>query len=303
MTRVLVVGDVVDDISVRVLGDVTEASDTNAEIRLRAGGSAANVAAWLGRLGTDVAFCGRVGADAVDRHTQALADSGVDARLASDPDRTTATIVLQLDRHGERTMFVDRGANAGLGPGDVPPDIWHDVTWLHLTGYSFFDPSTRPVALDLVAEARRLGAGVSVDPSSVAFLRAVGVEEFLGWVDGVDLVLPNVDEARLLGASSGPTIDLDVLADRFPHVVVTMGALGAGYLGGVGPSGVRAQVTAPRVDVVDTTGAGDAFAGGFLSRWITGATPKEALEAGRAAAETCVAHLGARPTATGRRAG
>ena len=113
LSRVLVVGDLVDDISVRVLDDVTEASDTNAEIRLRPGGSAGNVAAWLGHLGVDTVFCGRVGADAVERHVRALAGLGVEAHVAGDPG-TTATIVLQLDREGERTMFVDRGANRGL---------------------------------------------------------------------------------------------------------------------------------------------------------------------------------------------
>ncbi len=291
MTRVLVVGDLVDDISVRVLDDVTAASDTNAEIRLRPGGSAGNVAAWLGHLGTDVVFCGRVGADAVDRHTRALAACGVKPYLAGDPDRTTATIVLQLDREGERTMFVDRGANRGLVPEDVPDEAWRDVTWLHLTGYSFFDPDTRRVAIELLAEARRRGARVSVDPSSVAFLRTAGVEEFLGWIDGVDLVFPNLDEARALVGSTGPQIDLDALAARFAHVVVTLGSMGAAYLAGA----ERVQVTAPRVEVVDTTGAGDAFAAGFLARWVDGAEPEAALDGGRAAAETCVTDLGARP--------
>ena len=285
------VGDVVDDISVRVLDDVAEGSDTNAEIRLRPGGSAANVAAWLGHLGTDVVFCGRVGADAVDRHVQALADFGVETYLAGDPERTTATIVLQLDREGERTMFVDRGANTGLVADDIPAEAWRDVTWLHLTGYSFFDPSTRPVVLELVAEARRREVGVSVDPSSVSFLRAAGAEAFLGWIEGVQLVFPNLDEARLLVGSTGPQIDLDALAERFQHVVVTLGSMGAAYLAGK----ERLQVTAPRVDVVDTTGAGDAFAAGFLARWVDGATPEESLDGGRAAAETCVARLGARP--------
>jgi sugar/nucleoside kinase (ribokinase family) len=290
MRRVLVVGDLVDDISVRVLDDVTEASDTNAEIRLRPGGSAGNVAAWLGHLGADVVFCGRVGADAVDRHTGALADHGVVAHVAADPG-TTATIVLQLDRDGERTMFVDRGANRGLVSVDVPAEAWNDVAWLHLTGYTFFDPTTRPVALELLAEARRRDVPVSVDPSSVAFVRAVGADAFLEWIDGVELMVPNLDEARLLVGSTGPQIDLDALAARFPHVVVTLGSMGAAYLGG----SERAQVTAPRVDVVDTTGAGDAFAAGFLARWIDGATPEQALDAGRAAAEICVTHLGARP--------
>ena len=287
----LVVGDLVDDISVRVLDNVTAASDTNAEIRLRPGGSAGNVAAWLGHLGTDVVFCGRVGADGLDRHRQALADCGVEPHLAGDPDRTTATIVLQLDRDGERTMFVDRGANAGLIASDIPLDVWSGVTWLHLTGYSFFDPGTRSVATELVSEARRRGARVSVDPSSVAFLRAAGTQEFLGWVDGVDVIFPNLDEARALAGSTGPQIDLDTLAARFPHVVVTLGSMGAAYLAGA----ERIQVTAPRVEVVDTTGAGDAFAAGFLARWVDGATPEAALDGGRAAAETCVTHLGARP--------
>lgn len=285
------VGDLVDDISVRMLDDVTEASDTNAEIRMRPGGSAGNVAAWLGHVGADVVFCGRVGADAIDRHMLPLVECGVETYLAGDLDRTTATIVLQLDRQGERTMFVDRGANAGLVAADVPPDAWRAVTWLHLTGYTFFDPATRPVALDLVAEARRRGAGVSVDPSSVAFLRIAGADDFLAWIDGVDVVLPNLDEARLLVGSTGPQIDLDALAARFPHVVVTLGSMGAAYLGGTD----RAQITAPRVGVVDTTGAGDAFAAGFLARWTHSSTPEEALEAGRAAAETCVTRLGARP--------
>jgi len=287
----LVVGDIVDDISVRVLDGVTEGSDTNAEIRLRPGGSAGNVAAWLGHLGTDVVFCGRVGADGVDRHVQALADFGVVVHLAGDPERTTATIVLQLDREGERTMFVDRGANTGLVADDIPAEAWRDVTWLHLTGYSFFDPNTRPVALELMAEARRREVGVSVDPSTVSFLRAAGAEAFLDWIDGVELVLPNIDEARVLVGATGPQIDLDALAARFAHVVVTLGSMGAAYLSGK----ERIQVTAPRVDVVDTTGAGDAFAAGFLTRWVDGSTPEEALDGGRAAAETCVAHLGARP--------
>ena len=132
---------------------------------------------------------------------------------------------------------------------------------------------------------------MSVDPSTVSFLRAAGADAFLGWIDGVELVLPNIDEARVLVGSTGPQIDLDALAARFAHVVVTLGSMGAAYLGGK----ERIQVTAPRVGVVDTTGAGDAFAAGFLARWVEGATPEEALDGGRAAAETCVTHLGARP--------
>ncbi|KQY56079.1 hypothetical protein ASD11_16565 [Aeromicrobium sp. Root495] len=293
MKHVLVVGDVVDDISVRLLGEVTAASDTNAEIRMRPGGSAANVAAWLGHLGVPTRFVGRVGADAVERHGRALAEHGVEPFLAGDQVLTTATIVLQLDDAGERTMFVDRGANRGLTTDDVPASAWDDVGWLHLTGYTFFDADTRPLALALVEHARSIGAGVSVDPSTVSFLREAGASTFLDWVSDVDLVVPNLEEARVLVDARGPQIDLEALAARFPHVVITLGAMGAAYVG----AEVREQVTAPRVQVVDTTGAGDAFAAGFLSAWLVDRKPLPALEAGRAAAEQCVARLGARPHA------
>lgn len=294
---VLVVGDVVDDISVQPLTAVTPASDTPATIRMAPGGSAANVAAWLAELGTSVRFVGRVGADAVDRHTAALAAHGVDARLVGDPDLPTATILLQLDEAGERTMFVDRGANAHLSSTDVGDDAWDGVTWLHLTGYSFFDEGTRSTALGLVAQARARGAGVSVDPSTVSFLRVCSGSTFLDWVEGADLAFPNLDEARVLVDATGPQIDLDELASRFGGVVVTLGSMGAAFLGDVGGEQRREQVTAPRTSVVDTTGAGDAFAAGFLASWLRPGERdvRASLESGRAAAERCIAVRGARP--------
>src|SRR4051812_6984390 len=159
---ILVVGDLVDDIGVRPLGQVNPASDTVSEIRMSPGGSAANVAAWLGHLMSPARFVGRCGADGVDRHRAALAAYGVDARITGDPDLPTATIVLTLDAAADRTMYVDRAANTTFTAADVPADVWEDVGWLHLTGYSFFDEGVRPVVLDLVAAAKQRGVGVSI---------------------------------------------------------------------------------------------------------------------------------------------
>jgi len=292
---ILVVGDVVDDISVLPLEPVTPRTDTRAQIRMSPGGSAANTAAWLGFLGADVRFAGRAGTDGAVRHAQALADLGVDARIAADPAVPTATIVLTLDDDADRTMYVDRGANAHLTTEDVAGDVWDGVTWLHLSGYTFFDPATLGVARDLLAEARHRGVPTSVDPGSVAFLREVGAEQFLRWTAGVDLVVPNADEARLLTGSSGPFIDHEVLAATFAHVVVTMGATGATYVSGTGDDGIREQVVAPRVPVVDTTGAGDAFTAGFLAAWLETRDPRQALAGGVGAASRCVELRGARP--------
>jgi sugar/nucleoside kinase (ribokinase family) len=272
---ILVVGDLVDDIGVRPLGTVNPASDTVSEIRMTAGGSAANVAAWLGHLGAPVRFVGRCGADAVARHTAALGAYGVDARITGDPDLPTATIVLTLDAAADRTMYVDRAANTTLTDEHVPGDVWDDVTWLHLTGYSFFDDGVRPVVGRLVAEARRRGAGVSIDPSSLGFLEAVGRDVVLGWLAGADLVFPNEDEQRFL----------QLEGDR---IVLTRGADGASFAGH--------DVAALDADVVDTVGAGDAFAAGFLSRWVNDHDPTKALEEGAKTAARCVAARGARPT-------
>lgn len=289
---ILVVGDVVDDIGVRPLEPVTPRSDTRAEIVMTPGGSAANTAAWIADLGTPVRFIGRAGADGVDRHRDALAHYGVDARIAADPGRPTATIVLTLDGAGDRTMYVDRGANSGLTLTDVPADAWDGITWLHVSGYTLFDPATRSVAIDLLSAAVGRGIGTSVDPGSVAFLREVGAPEFLRWTTGVDLLLPNADEARFLTGSTGPYLDVEALTAHYRAVIVTLGATGAMY---AAADGTRDQVVAPRVDVQDTTGAGDAFTAGFLAAQHAGAAPRAALAAGAAAAERCVTRRGARP--------
>ena len=271
---ILVVGDLVDDIGVRPLGTVNPASDTVSEIRMTAGGSAANVAAWLGHLGADVRFVGRCGADGVARHAAALETYGVDARITGDPDLPTATIVLTLDDAADRTMYVDRAANSTLTDADVPADVWDGVTWLHLTGYSFFDDGVRPLALRLVADARRRGAGVSIDPSSLGFLEAAGRDIVLAWLDGADLVLPNEDEQRFLGLSG-------------KGLVLTRGADGATFR--------DHEIPARPADVVDTTGAGDAFCAGFLSSWTRVEDAVAALSCGVETAARCVAVRGARP--------
>lgn len=269
---ILVVGDVVDDIGVRPLGQVNAASDTVSEIRLTPGGSAANVAAWIAHLGTRVRFVGRVGADALDRHIAAL--PGVDARLSGDPNLPTATIVLTLDDKADRTMYVDRAANSTLTLADLPESVWEDVTWLHLTGYTFFDPLTRPIAETLIDHARARGVGISIDPSSWAFLEAAGHEQVMSWFTHADLLFPNEDEQRLLA----------IEADR---AVVSMGASGSTF-------GEYVSAALP-ADVIDTTGAGDAFCAGFLATWVDNRDPDAALAAGAVAAAECVSLRGARP--------
>jgi sugar/nucleoside kinase (ribokinase family) len=292
MARILVVGDVVDDLIVRPLSAVTPASDTPAVISRRDGGSAANVSAWLGWHGADVMFVGRAGRDGAQRHTDALARFGVTARIAADGEHDTATIVITLDGGGERTMYVDRGANSTLTPKDVPLSAWKDVRWLHLTGYTFFDPATRPVAQELVAKARERGVTVSLDPGSVAFLREAGVEEFARWTAGIDVVLPNLDELRCMTGEDVPDRAVLELSRWYPTVVATLGASGSVQMT---PDGFLVRQRAEHAEVEDLTGAGDAFTAGFIAASAEGVDAQHALRRGAEAAAIAVSRTGARP--------
>ncbi len=288
---ILVMGDVVDDIVVRPLAEVTEASDTNAEIRMHRGGSAANVAAWLGHLGADVRFLGRAGETGVDRHRMALGKHGVDARIAVDHELDTATIVLNLGTDGERTMFVDRGANATFTVADIPADAFDGVTWLHLTGYSLFDPRVRPAALQLIETAKRQDVGVSVDPSSLTFLRNCGVDAFTEWTRDADLLFPNLDEGCFLAGLDDPDEAAAELGSRHRAVVMTVGALGAIHHDGTTETRGMSD-TGP---VVDTTGAGDAYCAGYLATMVAGGDVRQCMAAGASAAVRAIVRMGARP--------
>lgn len=292
MGRVLVVGDVVDDIVVRPLAAVTAASDTRAQIRRTPGGSAANVAAWLGWCGATVSFVGRAGASGGDSHVRELARWSVDAHIAHDPELPTGTIVLMLDAQAERTMYVDRGANAALVPDDVPPRLWEDVDWLHLTGYSLFDDGVRPTALALVEAARSRGAGVSVDPSSVAFLRACGVERFWEWTRDVQVLMPNEDEAHVLTGETDPDEVVSAPVWGARTVVLTLGERGSLVRTA---DGRTYRVPAPSPPVMDTTGAGDAYCAGFLAASLRGVGARECATQGARASAHCLGMVGGRP--------
>jgi sugar/nucleoside kinase (ribokinase family) len=187
---------------------------------------------------------------------------------------------------GERSMLPDRGANAALAPPALPPGAGH----LHVAGYALLDPGARPAALAAIAAARAAGYPISVDPASAAPLAAAGPAAFLGWVAGVDLLLPNRDEASALTGLTEPAAAARALAAHVREVVVTLGADGALWTDG------RRLVRAPAAPAaaVDTTGAGDAFAAGLLAARVAGAAPEAALAAGARLAAEAVARPGAR---------
>lgn len=274
--RVVVLGDLMCDIVTVHDGPLADGSDTAADISLRPGGAGANVAAWLARAGSGVALCGRTGDDGAAEVALDLLD-GVELYVTRDPERATGMCVVLVAPGGERTMLPDPGANDALDPSDVPDDLLVAGGVLYVSGYLLLRAGSRPAALDAMARARDAGMRIAVDPASAAPL--VADPAFLDRARPVDLLLPNAPEAEALGELRGAR-----------EWVVTLGAAGARWSDGARTASIPA-VTVD--DVVDTTGAGDAFAAGFLSAWPGPA--EEALAAGVALAAEAVRDYGARP--------
>ena len=288
----LVVGDVMSDVLVTPAGALVPGSDTAATITYAPGGSAANTAAWLAALGVPVTLAARIGDDiAGARVVDALADAGVSVRGASDPGAATGTCVVLLGGDGERTMLPDRGANDALAPEDLPAELFRAGAHLHLTGYTLLGEGSRAAGREALARAVRSGMTVSVTPSSAAPLLALGAETLVRWTAGADLLLANAAEAGALSGEPEPRRAANALAEHYREVVVTCGAAGAVWADGL----VVASAPAAAVAVVDTTGAGDAFAAGFLAAWLAGQAPESALAAGNRLAGTAVARRGAWP--------
>lgn len=297
--RVLVLGDLMTDVVTVLSGPVAPGSDTAAAISLLGGGSAANTAAWLAALDVPVAYVGRVGDDAFGRAAvEELRAAGVRCAVAVDPVEPTGTCVVLVGPDGERSMLPDTGANGRIDARDLPEAWFRPGRHLHVSGYALLNPGSRGAALAAVELARGVRMTVSVDPSSAAPLAALGAEAFLAWTGGCDLLLANADEARVLTGEDDPRAAVAALAEHYGEAVVTCGAAGALWHGGFRSGYLGASAGAEHIEVVDTTGAGDAFDAGFLAEWLLNPEPEGALSRGNRTAALAVARVGGRP-ATG----
>ncbi|MFF9601622.1 carbohydrate kinase family protein [Streptomyces sp. NPDC014684] len=291
----LVVGDVVTDVVARHRGPLAAGTDTAAAIRALPGGAGANVACWAAHAGcAEVRLLGRVGADAARWHERELAAAGVRPRLVIDGEAATGTVICLVDggASAERTFLTDSGASLRLEPADWSDALLDGVARLHLSGYLLFSERSRELAGVALAAARARGVPVSLDPASAGFLMRFGVDRFLAFAAGLDVLLPSRDEACLLTGLSEPVDAAAELSWLVPLVVAKSGAAGAL----VARSGtVVARVPAAPADPVDTTGAGDAFTGAFLAALLAGATAEEAAAKGCGAGGLAVRQVGGRP--------
>ncbi len=271
---IVCVGDLIDEIAVRLDAPWRRGSDAAAQITRRRGGSAANVAVAAVAAGGSARFIGAVGDDATAEALEAaLLRAGVEPLLQR--GGRSASIVVVVEPDGERTMLPDRAAALSLR--DPGPTALIGGSWLHAPAYSLLGEPLGETTRRLFAHARDAGIPTSLDASSVGALSAWGPEESRRRFAELapTLLFANEEECAYLDLLNRPLPGSALIAKH-----------GAGIAEVRSPEGehVAALPAHPLPPGIDSTGAGDAFAGGLLVARARGESWEDALAAGHTAA-------------------
>jgi sugar/nucleoside kinase (ribokinase family) len=284
LTKILVIGDVIEDVIVIPKSEIRPNTDTNSAIHKSMGGQAANVASWLSFLGVQTRFVGCVGLTDVRKLEAELEQNGIEADLQSSAKPTGSLVVLV--QGDSRSMLTDRGANLDLNLQAIDPTGFAAV---YLSGYSLFGRTLAEIK-HFAAKVRQAGALLAIDPGSYGYIKDHGVAEFKQLISEADLIFPNLEEDQLLGLSGVVALN-----------VVTKGQNGAKAHWA---SGQSVEVAGLPTQSIDPTGAGDAFCAGFLARLVASEGFQDlglelvqmALQSGVEAGSKAVQLVGARPS-------
>ncbi|MCX6429522.1 MAG: carbohydrate kinase family protein [Actinobacteria bacterium] len=294
MSALLCIGDVMLDVITVFSGEINFGEDTPAKISTHGGGAAGNVASWASQSGADVHLIARVGKDAAGATiTTELEKLGVTLQVSVVEDEQTGVVVILVDSQGERTMFPDTAANSGLTFADLPPlDLYSAI---YISGYALINEKSRPGVLSMIEAIKGKGLPIFFDPTTVGGMEQTTLREVRSWLPSMDVLLMNEEEAAFISGRNEISEALTFLLTLSPTVVIKRGARGA-----IGQSrrGLIIEVAADPAKVIDTTGAGDSFAGGFIAQWLVDPDLALCLGAGAKSAARCVGIVGARPHVT-----
>ena len=284
MSKILVIGDVIEDVIVIPESEIRPNTDTKSAIHKSMGGQAANVASWLAFLGVQTRFVGCVGLADVRKLEAELDQIGIEAALQSSAKPTGSLVVLV--QGASRSMLTDRGANLDLNLRAIDPTGFAAV---YLSGYSLFGRALGEIK-DFAARVKQAGALFAIDPGSYGFIEDHGLEAFKELISEADLIFPNLEEDQLLGLSGAVALS-----------VVTKGQNGAEAHWA---SGQSVEIAGLATESIDPTGAGDAFCAGFLASLVASEhfqdlrseVVQKALKSGVEAGSKAVSMVGARPS-------
>ena len=288
--NVIVIGDVMLDVTVKPMDHIAPTSDTPSRVRLNRGGAAANMAEALARSGHHVTYVGACGDDLASQlFEDTLRRVGVDVALER-TETTTGVVVAVVDAAGQRAMLTDRGANSKLGIEHVKQQLERPFDHLHVSGYTLLDPRTIDVGRIALVAAQELGRSTSVDVCSAAPLVAMSPALFLEAARGASMLFANEEEALVLTSCAEVVEAVHRLSLDFDEVIVTLGEHGARAR----RDGVDYSVTSSSADVIDTTGAGDAATGAYLAVRLRDGSVDDALDEAMMIASEVVEGLGSR---------
>ena len=301
--RILCIGDIALDVIVKLdvdggqrgFSSLRYGSDTPSQVITRGGGAAANVASWLKTVDVEAEILVRIGQDSVgEALVSELELQGIRCHRRVIDDLATGTVVVLVDKSGERTMLPDSGANAGLNAADLP--LLEGFEAAYISGYALFNKKSHNGVLEIFSTLRRAKIPIFFDPASVGTMSTFADRSTI--VDSMplsDVMLLNESEARFLSdLHDAPLEEVLIALTRFSKIVIIKrNELGA--LAIESESGKTFEDRQPRREPIDTTGAGDSFAAGFIAEWIKERDILAALKSGNLMAGRCVEVIGARP--------
>ena len=278
------IGDLVEDVVVWLNTELNIGSDTESVIRRTRGGSAANVSMFAALTGTPSRSIGQVGNDRLGSQLcEVLRDSDVDVQVIA--DGRTGSIVVLVQPNGQRSFLTDRGVASHLAHFDAT--LMNDVSILHVPTYSLTDEPLASTCVQYINTARATGSIVSIDASSSSVLTQYGTDRYRALIQLLqpDVFMCNEDEAKVLG-----------LGAQQPMVGAALTIIKQGPLPviAVQHDGTTTEVAVtPVANIVDTTGAGDAFAAGFLPHYAQTKNVGNAITQGNSLASRVLQSPGA----------